>query len=661
MKGLIVGLLVLCFTSAFSQKFNLAHIDSLQKELGGLKPGHRKVFVEQQLFFYYLNSNSKKALDLAMTSLAEAKQRNDDSSVCVFYNCMGEAYFYLDDFKNALDNYNKNYKLAEKMGYKQEMALALNDMSGVYQNQSDDITAQSCSFKALSIYETLKDNRMIAMCNLNIGVTYNNQNNSKKAIFFGQRAIDFTLKTKAKDILPTAYELMATAYAGIKDVNQAKAYDGKALEIFQKNKNDYGVATVLSLLAELESGDFAARLKLGIQAQQLWDKIAPDNFYSINNLGNLGSVYGQMAIREKEPAKRKALFNQSQTYLQQAINLAKKTNVKSSVIDYSDSLSMVNAAVGNYKDAYAELKLSSTLYDSVYSQDNKNKLAAVESKRDIELRDKQLQINKLEIADRKRQAWLLAGGIVLLIVVALLLIRQNRIRQKANIQLDESNRVKTKFFGILNHDLRSPVTNFLHLLYMKENEPELLNEKNAAAYEKKIKASAEDLLATMEDLLLWSKGQMENFKPQVEEVMVAGLYDYLAQQFSQDKVSITFESPEGMMIKTDEHYLKTIMQNLTNNAVKALVQIPNPAINWRAWEDKGWKYLAIKDNGPGATAQQLQPLYDESAPIGIRKGLGLHIVRDMAKAINCTVTTQLNAGEGVEIRLGFKGNPGLLV
>ena len=95
------------------------------------------------------------------------------------------------------------------------------------------------------------------------------------------------------------------------------------------------------------------------------------------------------------------------------------------------------------------------------------------------------------------------------------------------------------------------------------------------------------------------------------------------------------------------------MHNLTNNAIKALGSQPGGNIEWHAWQEGASKYLSIKDNGPGATDEQLRPLYDETATMGIKNGLGLHIVRDMGKAIGCKVLVNTQLEKGVEIKLVF--------
>jgi C4-dicarboxylate-specific signal transduction histidine kinase len=108
-----------------------------------------------------------------------------------------------------------------------------------------------------------------------------------------------------------------------------------------------------------------------------------------------------------------------------------------------------------------------------------------------------------------------------------------------------------------------------------------------------------------------------------------------------------------MRVSTDEHYLKTVMRNLTNNAVKALGGTPQASIAWKAWEENGKAFLSVTDNGPGATDQQLKALYDDSAPIGIKSGLGLHVVRDMAHAIACEISVQSAPGRGTQFTLSL--------
>ena len=115
---------------------------------------------------------------------------------------------------------------------------------------------------------------------------------------------------------------------------------------------------------------------------------------------------------------------------------------------------------------------------------------------------------------------------------------------------------------------------------------------------------------------------------------------------STEHIQIQFENPSNLNLFTDENYLKTIIRNLTGNAVKALEGIENPIIKWKAWEENRQTKLSITDNGKGATHEQFKALYDDKEVVGIKSGLGLHLIRDLAKAIDCEISVDSKVAEG---------------
>ena len=140
---------------------------------------------------------------------------------------------------------------------------------------------------------------------------------------------------------------------------------------------------------------------------------------------------------------------------------------------------------------------------------------------------------------------------------------------------------------------------------------------------------------------------MENFKPQPKEIAINSLFEDTKIHFSsEDKVKIYFENTQNIQINTDENYLKTIIRNLTGNAIKALNNIENPTIIWKAWQENKICFLSITDNGSGASKEQFKALYDDKEVVGIEIGLGLHLIRDLAKAINCEIIVESKINEG---------------
>jgi signal transduction histidine kinase len=225
--------------------------------------------------------------------------------------------------------------------------------------------------------------------------------------------------------------------------------------------------------------------------------------------------------------------------------------------------------------------------------------------------------------------------------------KANRELEAANRELEEANHVKARFFGILSHDLRGPVAHLLHFLEIQKKAPHLLAGGQQESQRQQITDSAENLLNTMEGMLLWSKQQMQSFRPIPKNTPVDELFDYLQKFFTEPgPVSLMFRAAGNLTVFTDENYLRVIMQNLTSNAIKALKDRPDATIEWNAKNEGGNTVLSIADNGPGLPSEHAEKLYEESVAENARDGFGLHIIRDLAKAIHCQLDVKSEPGKG---------------
>jgi len=181
----------------------------------------------------------------------------------------------------------------------------------------------------------------------------------------------------------------------------------------------------------------------------------------------------------------------------------------------------------------------------------------------------------------------------------------------------------------------------------------LLDEASKERLANSTLTGAENLLNSMEDMLLWSKGQMEHFEPIPVNIDLRAVFNDLKHHFqSEEQVRFEIELPESLQLVTDENYLKTILRNLTSNALKALAQTENPVIRWKANLQDNHVLIVVSDNGPGASQAAFKALYDETEVVGIKTGLGLHLVRDLAEAIDCGIRVETGSS-GTAITLSL--------
>ena len=271
-------------------------------------------------------------------------------------------------------------------------------------------------------------------------------------------------------------------------------------------------------------------------------------------------------------------------------------------------------------------------------------------------------IKQVELENQQKQMKVYIGGITILVLMSVLLYRQNYSRKKtnkklelanielaeanskladSNKELEEANELKSRFFGILNHDLRRPVGGLISYLELKKKSTNIFNEEEQADFEQKTIDMTQHLLDNMEELLFWCKSQMQNFTPVFRDIQVSEIFDNNKSFFNtESKTNFIYKIDADFEIRTDVDYLKTIMRNLTSNAVKALESVENGYIEWKAYIKDNCKVLSVTNNGPAIPQEKIDILYNNSAKENIKDGLGLIIIRDLAKAIQCEIKVE---------------------
>jgi signal transduction histidine kinase len=542
-----------------------------------------------------------------------------------------------------------------RAGRPEEKAALYIKLTREYLNQSDYINASNCIQKSLSIAENISNDTLLAQCYKFLGMVEMNQRNFSRAVEYNTKALDIYIKKSDTANQASIIKNLGDDYLQHHDSVSAGKYYEQALNLFLQVHDKQGEASVYLNQATVVYKDYSKRIKLVLAAKKIFDGYPPDNFLPTINTGNLGIAYSELGRNKiyrtilndpNIPATENENLEKAAYYLKLAIKMALQKNDFDNSSFYSGALAELQEYRGDFKNAYYNIRKYYETQDSIFSQENKNKIARLESTKEIDLKNKEIVNKELQLDTQRKQRIFFITGLFLLAVIGSLLFWQSRIRKKTNTtlvklnnELNEANKTKAKFFAILSHDLRSPVASLVNFLRLQKKKPDLLTEQQVQNHEQKIEASAESLLETMETMLLWSKGQMENFKPSVQTVPVNNLFNYLEKTFSPTtQTKIAFINPAGLSVVTDENYLQTIMYNLTSNAIKALKHTEHALIEWKAFEQDGKTILSVSDNGPGLTEESMFTLFNGTTSVNAKTGLGLHLIRDLARAIQCKIT-----------------------
>lgn len=517
----------------------------------------------------------------------------------------------------------------------------------------------------------------------NIGIVYEQMGDREKATEYSIKLINYQEKNKLKPLKTGPYNQLGNNLKFYKKYDEALIYFNKALSIETELKNFSGMA-----ICENNIGNLYDDLKKNKEAINHYEKglsYAESANYKLlqtDLLTNAGRLYrkeNNYAKAEKYLKKSETLcrelkasqsletvcgslgdlyffqkkYDLSEKYYQEALALAKEIEDPEYLYVAHEDLADLYEAKGDYKKAFYHKKTAEVSKDSINKIDIAKNTEDLLRKYETGKKEQQIAIKNIQINNANKQKWFLLLGIFLVSIIGILMFYQSRNRKKTNDklqilndELDKANKIKTRFFSILNHDLRSPVANLIHFLHLQKDSPELLDEETKKRMQNKTISGAENLLCSMEDILLWSKGQMENFKPQPKKITVNQLFEDTKKVFSgYQNIQFEYHNPDNIEIFTDENYLKTIIRNLTSNAINVFTTTQNPTIVWKAWQENGKSFLSITDNGPGASQEQFKALYDETEVVGIKSGLGLHLIRDLAKAIFCEITVNSKINE----------------
>ena len=632
------------------------NLNTLIAEVSKMKDDTLKVHQYYKIAERYRSIDSVQSIQYSKKALELSKKINWMDGIAQSHIHIGDYYAKKLNYKQALFHFNQSLLQSKNKTLQARTHFSIGE---IYLEESKYTEALEVFYQSLQLYEITKDKSGITKVLVSIGSLYTGFGKNKEALNSYNRALKISAENN-NYYQEKALRGIATVYFNFGELEKSLAYFEKSLTIAKAKKDTNVESRLLSDMAlvylELE------QYKKAIEYSKASLQTDPTIMSKIHNVafsyGVIGDSYVALA---REQNNNRVLIDSAITYLEKAVKLHKEFKSLRGLYDDYTSLSAAQKLKGNFASALENYEISIAYKDSMYNSENKETIKNLEDKREIELRDREIKINKLTIEAKEKQKWLLICGIAFLGIIGGLLFYQSRNRKKTNeklkalnVELDEANKIKARFFSILNHDLRSPITNLIHFLHLQKDNPELLDETSKQRMESKTIAGAENLLHSMEDILLWSKGQMEHFTPQPKNIRVNEIFQDVKNHFSsEEQVTIVFENPNDITVHSDENYLKTILRNLTGNAIKALANAQNPTIIWKAFQAENTTFLSISDNGPGSTLEKFKALYDDKEVVGIKTGLGLHLIRDLAKAIGCEIAVDSKLNEGTTITLKF--------
>jgi signal transduction histidine kinase len=384
----------------------------------------------------------------------------------------------------------------------------------------------------------------------------------------------------------------------------------------------------------------------------------------------LNSQYGvaRIYINLGDLFNRQKKFSRALDYSMQGVTIAEEIGSKELLLIGYKNMALSYNALNNFKQGSYYLSKQLEVKDSIFEEESARSYAEMETRfqterkaKEILLLQKENTIKNVALVAQQRAKYFLLIVLGLIGLVAVLLYRSALLKQRSNqslgllnAKLQESNHSKIKLLSILNHDLRSPVSNLFSFLHLKA-EGAALSASAAAEHDRKITQAAEQLLDAMEDVLVWSKSQMEHFTPVYETISLSLFLDEIlslhATAASNKNIQLIKDCPDHLSFHTDLNFLKIIVRNLTSNAIKFTPQ--GGTVRLQAAGLNGTLLFTVKDNGPGINIADQQSLFEWNSIRSDSSGLGLKLAKEFTEKLKGTITIQSQPGEGTLFILSF--------
>lgn len=237
--------------------------------------------------------------------------------------------------------------------------------------------------------------------------------------------------------------------------------------------------------------------------------------------------------------------------------------------------------------------------------------------------------------------------------------------KQVEAKLKEINASKDRFFSLIAHDLKNPISGFTNLLNDLVNNFKNLTIREFQEVAISMQKSADNLFKLLNNLLEWASAQTGkisinpvkiNVKHAVNEQI-----EFLNDLLSKKHISVINNLDESFYLNIDYPMFSTIVRNLISNACKYSYDNSNIEIN--AFIENNFLIISIKDFGIGISDEFKLNIFKADVSIKnigthgeLGTGLGLILSKEFTELNNGIIWFESDLNQGTIFFLKFPYN-----
>jgi PAS domain S-box-containing protein len=227
-------------------------------------------------------------------------------------------------------------------------------------------------------------------------------------------------------------------------------------------------------------------------------------------------------------------------------------------------------------------------------------------------------------------------------------------------ELQKLNTEKDKFFSIIAHDLRSPLSSFIGFTQLMVEELPSMELADLQEMAVSMKKSASNLYRLLENLLEWARMQrgLISFNPGAVHLhsLVSESIEMMAESIKNKGIEIELYISAETRVIADANMLQTIFRNLISNAVKFTPAGGKVSLLAKTSGNKNIE-ISVRDSGIGMNQDLIDQLFQLNVETSRRgtggepsSGLGLLLCREFIEKLGGRLWVESEEGKGSEFR-----------
>ncbi|HAG15655.1 MAG TPA: hypothetical protein DCG69_03900 [Bacteroidales bacterium] len=203
-------------------------------------------------------------------------------------------------------------------------------------------------------------------------------------------------------------------------------------------------------------------------------------------------------------------------------------------------------------------------------------------------------------------------------------------------QLRELNEAKDKFFSIIGHDIKTPVSTIASYSSLIIEDFDELEKEELIEFLKIIQKSSIQALDLLKNILEWARTQTGSLAFHCEILNICDIIqeevEFSAHQCKRKEIQVDYSPRNDNFVFADRNMTRTVFRNLLSNAIKFTPQKGNIKLfSEHLKQGKGFVKISIRDNGVGIPKHVLPNLFSlkesySSEGTGGEKGTGMGLL-----------------------------------